>query len=1129
MAVDDEADICTLTKRFLEMSELMEVDTVCSVREAMAELAEKHYDVIVSDYQMPEEDGIQFLKSLRAVDNAIPFILFTGKGREEVVIEALNNGADSYLQKGGKSVPQYAELEHRIHVVVQRHRGEEALRESEKRYRTILNQAADGILIHDKIGQIIDVNRKSCQSLGYTREELLSKNIEDIDPTANQERNSELWKATLAGESYTFESHQIRKDGNSIPVEVTLGSVHLLDGSAILGIVRDITERKRAEEELRKNEKKYCLITNNIADVVSVMGMDRRFTYVSPSIKSLRGFTPEEAVEQSLDQVFTPESMRIVLSTMSEEMELESSGNADPDRTRLLELEEYRKDGSTIWVSNNISFMHDENGQPMGIIAVSRDITERKQAEEALQASKRALADIIDFLPDATAVIDSEGKVVAWNQAIEKMTGVSKEEMVGQGDHAYSIPFYGTRRSTLSDLLILDDEELKKKYDYVTRIGKSLYTEGFCSALNEGKGAHVWATATSITDDKGNRVGAIESIRDITEHKRVEEALRESVQRYELVMDGSSAGLWDSDVVNKRIHFSSHWKAMRGYTDAEIGDSKEEWSSRIHPDDAPRVIATMEAHFAGQTEVYEEEYRVRCKDGSYIWVLDRGKVVRDAAGRVIRNVGSEIDITERKRTEDALRQSEERFKQVAESAGEWIWEVDPTGLLTYCSPVVEKIMGYKPEEIVGKYHFHELMAPEIQEQMEQGVFAAFKARLPLRALINAGVRKDGRIVYLETSGVPVEDESDELIGYRGTNTDITKRKLDEDALLESERKYRLLAENVNDVIWTLNIASQRLTYVSPSVEKLNGFTVEESLQQNLKGTLHPDSYAEIMGKLPTLIERFLHGSEAGQAMRIEARLLRKDGTWMDIEVVATLLLDERGEFTEILGVSRNVTDRVKAERSLQEANRKLKIMSTITRHDINNQMTVVKGFLELCRQREKDLELARYLERISHAAANVLELIDFTKDYQELGVHAPTWASFGRQTASAFAMLHPSEVALENWTDGVEILADPLAEKVFYNLIDNSIRHGGKVTRIKLASEQVGDDMLIVYEDDGVGISAEDKKRLFEKGLGKNTGLGLFLIQEILAITGITITEKGQAGKGVRFEMLVPPGAWRYC
>jgi len=144
-----------------------------------------------------------------------------------------------------------------------------------------------------------------------------------------------------------------------------------------------------------------------------------------------------------------------------------------------------------------------------------------------------------------------------------------------------------------------------------------------------------------------------------------------------------------------------------------------------------------------------------------------------------------------------------------------------------------------------------------------------------------------------------------------------------------------------------------------------------------------------------------------------------------------------------------------------------------------------------------------------------------------LGIKAPAWASVGRRIEEAFMMLHPPGVTLEDRTEGIEVLTDPLADKVPYNLVDNSMRHGGHVTRIRMSAEPAGDGMLVVYEDDGVGISAEDRKHLFEKGFGTNTGYGLFLIREILAITGIIIVENGEAGKGARFEMRVPPGAWR--
>jgi len=178
------------------------------------------------------------------------------------------------------------------------------------------------------------------------------------------------------------------------------------------------------------------------------------------------------------------------------------------------------------------------------------------------------------------------------------------------------------------------------------------------------------------------------------------------------------------------------------------------------------------------------------------------------------------------------------------------------------------------------------------------------------------------------------------------------------------------------------------------------------------------------------------------------------------------------------------------------------MLNSITRHDILNQMQVLTGYLALFRLRERDPELVTYLEKISRAASNVQQQIAFTKDYQDIGSQAPTWVPIGRLTAEAFVQLHLRGVAFEERTGGLEVLIDPLAMKVPYNLIDNSMRHGEHVNRVKISAEQVGDSMVVVYEDNGVGIGPGDKELIFKKGYGKNTGLGLFLIREVLAITG---------------------------
>lgn len=218
-----------------------------------------------------------------------------------------------------------------------------------------------------------------------------------------------------------------------------------------------------------------------------------------------------------------------------------------------------------------------------------------------------------------------------------------------------------------------------------------------------------------------------------------------------------------------------------------------------------------------------------------------------------------------------------------------------------------------------------------------------------------------------------------------------------------------------------------------------------------------------------------------------------------------------------------------SQSAFETANRKLNLLSSITRHDIRNQIMGLMGFLELSREKTTDPELLHYLDREETAAQNIQRQIEFTKNYEDIGVRAPQWQDIGIHFRALQTLIPPGEIAVSVAIVGLEVFADPLLEKVFENLIDNSRRHGERVRHISFSSLQHGpSDFALVYEDDGVGVHEADKERIFEKGFGKNTGLGLFLTREILAITGLTIRETGVYGQGARFEILVPKGKYRF-
>ncbi|WP_281034219.1 sensor histidine kinase [Methanoplanus limicola] len=214
--------------------------------------------------------------------------------------------------------------------------------------------------------------------------------------------------------------------------------------------------------------------------------------------------------------------------------------------------------------------------------------------------------------------------------------------------------------------------------------------------------------------------------------------------------------------------------------------------------------------------------------------------------------------------------------------------------------------------------------------------------------------------------------------------------------------------------------------------------------------------------------------------------------------------------------------------ALHLVNSKLNLLSSITRHDILNGITVLLGYIELASEEPLNPEIKEYLKILNETTNTIQHQIEFTKEYQEIGVNAAVWQNVTNVVVKAGSAFKQDEVTLKTACNDVEIFADPLLLKVFYNLYDNAFRYAAPFTTITLSCYETEEGLYVVFSDDGAGIPADERKNLFKRGFGKHTGLGLFLSREILSITGITITENGEPGKGARFEMTVPKGAYRF-
>jgi PAS domain S-box-containing protein len=255
----------------------------------------------------------------------------------------------------------------------------------------------------------------------------------------------------------------------------------------------------------------------------------------------------------------------------------------------------------------------------------------------------------------------------------------------------------------------------------------------------------------------------------------------------------------------------------------------------------------------------------------------------------------------------------------------------------------------------------------------------------------------------------------------------------------------------------------------------------------------------------------------------ETRIIRKDGGVLDMVVSAQVF---PGTLQSIASMM-DITERKHAEDALRLAHTKLNILASISRHDILNQLTVMSGYLELSKAQVNEPRLLEYIRKETEVTDNITDLISFTRDYQEIGIQSPAWQDLGMTIIHATRNLNPGEVRLQVEVEHAAIYADPLLERVFYNLVENALRYGRSLTRIRFSTVRSDRGGIIVCEDDGVGIPAGEKENIFQRKFFQHTGLGMYLSREILAITGITITETGEPGKGARFEIAVPEGAWR--
>ncbi|MCX6690132.1 MAG: PAS domain S-box protein, partial [Methanoregula sp.] len=986
------------------------VTTATSAPEALRLLERERVDAIISDYQMPEMDGIEFLKVVRARGDQTPFIIFTGKGREEVVIEALNEGADGYLQESGEPGVQFAELSHKIKAAVSRKKAENALQRQtatlsilndiistankaddlHELFESILAESlrlldfdAGGIylvdhstrtanVVHSKnlppgiLAEIqtVPIDKKPYDTLFLNNEPIITENYEQIA----EDRTKTFGIQSLA----------------SIPLiskGVAIGALNVAstkrhkvtpdEKQTLISISRELgstIERLAAEEEVKKAAKNLETLFDSIDEMVFVLDMQGRILAVNDTVQKRLSYTAEELIGTDVLRLHVPERRDEALRNVQGMI----AGTVDSCPVPVL-----AKDGTRIEVETKVT-RGLWNGKEV-LIGVTRDVTERKRAEEELRQSEILLRSMIES-PQSVIIfsLDRNFRYLAFNATHKKTMKAIWGVDIRPGMNMLEVIGYERDRKNAEQnfLRALAGEHFTRTEEYG----------------DEALGRKIWEdTYSPIYDETHQVIGLTVYVIDITERKRAEWELLQFSDRLSLATRAGGVGIWDYDVINNTLAWDDQMFALYGITREQFGGAYEAWQAGLHPEDRKRGDAEIQQALRGEKE-FDTEFRVLWSDGTIHTLRALAIVQRDAEGIPLRMIGTNWDITVQKKAEEEIKRQAGLIKSLLDSIPDIIFFKDKEGVYLGCNPPFAEFVGKSREEIVGRTDY-DLFDKEIADF------------------------------------------------FRGHD----KRML-----------------------------------------------------------------------------------ELGEPRHNEEWITYPDGRKILIDTLKTPYWGPDGTLIGVIGISRDITDRKRAEDAVLAANKKLNILNSVTRHDVLNQITALGMFLQIIEESTKDAELIEFARKAEGATERITRQIDFTREYQDIGVQAPQWQKVSDLIISAKSQLTACPYDLQVNTGAVEIYADPLLAKVFYNLLENAIRHGEHVSTVRFFCQKSEDDLTLVCEDNGIGIDAESKKHLFKQGFGKHTGFGLYLMREILSITGITITENGVPGKGARFEITVPKGMYRF-
>jgi PAS domain S-box-containing protein len=1088
-----------------------------------------------------------------------------------------NTMAVTGRKRTGEDMP---EIKTQLEALVQERtaalsKANEALRESEEVFRLLFEKSGDANLLMDGV-RYIDCNEAALKIAGFgSKAKLINLTPADISPerqpdgALSSEKAKRMIDLAYAEGSNRFEWVRKRPDGTERYLDVMLTPIPLKGRRLLYTTWRDMTDRKMADDELQESRRRLANIIDFLPDATFVIDGEGRIIAWNRAIEEMTGIKAADMLgkgnyEYALPFYGTrrPILIDLVFKTREEIEKKYLFVRRNEDGILLAEADvSTDKKRCILW--GIASPLYDSRGVLSGAIESIRDITERKIVEEALRESERQLASIIDFLPDATMVINREGRVIAWNRAIEVMTGVKAEKMLGRGNYEYAIPFYGERRPVLIDLALHPDDQLESQYTTIERKGEILFGESFTPGLHPSVGVHLSATASVLRDLKGEIIGAIECIRDNTERRRIEEDLQRSEKKYRDLVDNTLVGVYQAHIDGRILFANQAYARIFGYNSASEMIGANVINQYKDKGDRTRFLELIKQ--SGRVMNYELAVISRGGETKHILISSvmEGDVIS----------GTIIDIAKRKQAEEALRESERRLSDIINFLPDATMVIDRAGRVIAWNRAIEALTGVLAADMIGKGDY-EYAIPFYGRRRPILIDLVLEPQDDLERRYKGLKRQDntivgeayienlqGRTAYLLGTAAPLYDTKGTVIGAIESIRDITDRHRMEEALTREHDRLTAILDAIPISAFVID-RSRTVILWNQSSEIFAGKSKGEVLGRKLdlsylcQGRRQP-SLAELLLEMTDdeIMVKFGHRGVLKSA-NFPGRFESVGKVWPHgverfVSIQAARIYDPDGNVAGAIQAAQDVTERIRLESQFHQA-QKMEAIGTLAggiAHDFNNILAAIIGYTELSVDEPDPMSRRRKLNEVLNASTRAKNLVKQILTFSRHTDHEKKPVDMRPITKEALKLIRstlPTTIEIrQNITNAACTINADITQmhQIIMNLCANAAQAMGEkggILTVSLLPADMRDPKLapnpdlkpgfyirLSVSDTGPGIEPEIRDRIFEpffttKATGEGTGLGLSVVYGIVKNHDGMIYVSSEQGKGATFDIYLP-------